>query len=105
MSLRAPESCSPEAHTPAAPERDSLSVVVEIALVHPGHLDGLENLLTAVLRVVVEAGQLLHPALEIGEDDRPRIDVRMFFGERERDVARVNPLHGSGVSTCFLWRN
>ena len=61
----------------AGAARADRSVVVEVALVHPRHLDRFEDLLAAVLRVVVEPGQLEHPALEIREQDGARVDVGM----------------------------
>src|SRR6478752_2480912 len=62
-------------------------------LVDPRELDGLENLLAAVLRVVVEPRQRAYPVVEVGETDRCRIDVRMRVHERNRDLAGIGPFH------------
>ena len=53
----------------------------------------LEFLGDAVLGIVVKSRQLGHPAVQIREQNALRIDARMLFGERDRDLARVGPLH------------
>src|SRR5882724_1705040 len=64
-----------------------------IHLVDPRHLDCFQDLLPAALRIVVEALQLPHPFEQVGEAHAQRIDVRMLFRERDRDLQGVGPLH------------
>src|SRR5712692_1422344 len=63
-------------------------------LVDPRHLDRLEDLLAAALRVVVEAFELLHPPGQVGEAHEMRVHVRVLFRERDGDVEGVGPFHG-----------
>src|SRR5712692_4906904 len=67
-------------------------------LVDPRHLDRLEDLLAAVLRVVVELVELAHPLEQVGEAHGQRVDVGIFFREGDGDFESVGPFHGS----CFL---
>src|SRR5688572_17975696 len=59
----------------------------------PGHLDGLENLLPAALRVVAEFRQRQHPLVEIDEVHRFGVLVRMLLGQGDRNFLRIGPLH------------
>ena len=43
-------------------------------------------------------GSAQHPALQVGEADGARVDVRMRFGERDRDLARIGPFHRLSAS-------
>src|SRR5882672_757086 len=73
-----------------------------VDLVDPGHLDRLQDLLPAALRIVVEIVQLLHPLKEIGKAHRQRIDAGMRFGERDRDVQGVGPFHFPASFTMLI---
>src|SRR5207253_5137068 len=101
---------TPGAHLRSRPSRDLVgasprsppsSVVV---LVQPGHLDRLEDLLVGSLGVVGEARKLDHPAMEIGEPNRQRIEIRMALVEGDRDVLVVAPGDHFGISTTTLPR-
>src|SRR6266852_9792595 len=62
-------------------------------LVDPRHLDRLEDLLAAVLRVVVELVELAHPLEQVGEAHGQRVYVGIFFRQGDGDFDRVRPLH------------
>jgi hypothetical protein len=62
-------------------------------LVDPRHLDRLEDLLAAVLRVVLEAGQCQHPLHEVGEAHRLRVDAGTRLGQGDGNFPRIGPLH------------
>src|SRR5712692_1023605 len=62
-----------------------------VDLVDPRHLDRLEDLLAAVLRVVVELVELLHPLEKIGETHGHRVYVGILL--RDRDRESVGPFH------------
>src|SRR5258705_6984381 len=64
-------------------------------LVVPFHLDGLEDSLVGSLRIVVEILQGDHPLVQVGEPHRERVRVRMRLHQRDGDVFRVAPFHGS----------
>src|SRR5258705_8869014 len=64
-------------------------------LVVPFHLDGLEDSLVGSLRIVVEILQGDHPLVQVGEPHRERVRVRMRLHQRDGDVLRVAPFHGS----------
>src|SRR5207253_8591472 len=85
----------------ARPRRPRSSVPV---LVQPGHLDRLEDLLVGSLGVIGEARKLDHPAIEIREPDRQRIEIRMALVEGDRDVLVVPPGDHFGISTTTLPR-
>ena len=74
-------------------QRAAASSADLVGFLDPGHLDRLEDLLAAVLRIVVEAGQRHHPLHEVGEAHGLRIGVRARLGERDGDLARIGPLH------------
>src|SRR5437762_10956245 len=71
-------------------------------LVQPRHLDRLEDLLVGALGVVLEPRQVEHPAMEIGEADRQRVERRVVLAERDRDVLGVPPPDHFGISTTTL---
>src|SRR5438477_11721133 len=62
-------------------------------LVDPRHLDRLEDLLAAALRVVVELVERLHPLEQVGETHGQWIDVGIFFRQGYGDFERVGPFH------------
>src|SRR5574341_122095 len=61
--------------------------------VDPGLLDGLENLLAAALRIVLEFRQRHHPLVEVDEVLRFRILVGVLLRQGDRDLLRIGPLH------------
>src|SRR5207245_5030220 len=63
-------------------------------LVDPRHLDRLEDLLPAVLRVVVELVEFLHPLEQVGETHGQRVNVGILLRERDGDFEGVGPFHG-----------
>src|SRR5258707_1339406 len=62
-------------------------------LADPRHLDRLEDLFAAVLRVVVELVERLHPLEKVGEAHRQGINVGIFFRQGDGDFKRVGPFH------------
>src|SRR5204863_3417883 len=81
---------------PAEPGSRCKPLRLASALVHlgdPGSLDRLEDLFAAALRIVVEAGQRHHPVIEVGEAHLLRVDIRMRFGQLDRNVLSISPLH------------
>ena len=59
-----------------------------VRLFDPGHLDRLEDLLAAALRVVVEPGQRQHPVAQIDEVDRLRDPGRGNFSASAIAISR-----------------
>ena len=53
----------------------------------------LEDFLARALRVVVEAVERQHPVVQVDEIHLVGIDIRVGVGERDGDVARIQPLH------------
>src|SRR3990172_954450 len=70
--------------------------------IDPGQLKRLQDLLAAVLRIVIETIELVHPAEKIGKADRQGIDVRMLLGQSDRNVAGVGPFHQCLASETML---
>src|SRR5690606_26696896 len=64
--------------------------------------DGLQDLLAASLRVVVEALEREHPVAQVHEVDAERIHVGVLVGERDRDLARIGPLHRLPSATWLM---
>src|SRR2546430_10080919 len=62
-------------------------------LLDPRHLDRFEDFFPAVLRVVVEIVELLHPLEEVGEAHGERVHVGIFFRQGDGDLKGVSPLH------------
>src|SRR5258707_2041571 len=62
-------------------------------LVDPRHLDRLEDLFAAVLGVVVELVERLHPLEKVGEAHGQGINVGIFFRQGDGDFKRVGPFH------------
>jgi hypothetical protein len=57
----------------------------------PGHLNRFQGLLIRFLRVVFEVWERHDPGMHIGEADRERVSIRMFFHQPDRDIFRVVP--------------
>lgn len=67
--------------------------VGSVGLVDPGHLDGLQDLLAAAFRIIIETGQGQHPFAQLREAQRLGVDVRMGIGQRLGDLVSIGPLH------------
>src|SRR5450432_2295812 len=59
----------------------------------PRRLDRLEDLLPGAAGIVVEALERENEIAQVDEVDALRIQLRVPVGERDGDVARVDPLH------------
>src|SRR5713226_8339871 len=64
---------------------------VSFFFVEPGHLDGLEDLLVALVGVALEARQLADPLVQIGEAHAQGIDIRESLVQRDGDVLHILP--------------
>ena len=62
-----------------------------LELLVPGHLDGFELRLVRLGRVVGEAFELGHVAVQVGEADRERIEVGKLFLQLNADLFGVGP--------------
>src|SRR4051812_29379139 len=63
----------------------AFSPIAVLALLVPGHLNGIELRLIRRLRIVIESVEREHPLPQVGEPKRQRIDVGKFLGEGEPD--------------------
>src|SRR5919204_1299541 len=79
---------------------EAMSVLGVLPFLVPRHLDRLELRLVRRLRIVVEPVETDDSFAEIGEAKRQRIDGRKLFRERDADVFRVGPFHGT--TSCGL---
>src|SRR5574343_745987 len=70
--------------------------------VDPGLLDGFEDLLAAVLGIVVEIGQGHDPVAQIDKSDLQRVLVRMGIAQFDGDVVDVGPFHLRWPSFAML---
>src|SRR5580765_567455 len=73
-----------------------------VGLVDPRHLDRLQDLLAAALRIIVEVFELAHPLEQVGEAHGERIGVGILFRQRDRDVQRVRPCHDFTSFTMLM---
>ena len=73
-----------------------------LRFVDPGHLYRFEDLLAAVLRVVIEAFQGQYPVVQVGEANRQRIDVRVLVVQRLGDLYYVCLSHGASVRALLF---
>src|SRR5512146_1631779 len=75
---------------------------MSVSLIYPRGLDRLEYLLAAAAVVIIETIQIEHIVVQIGEAHRARVGVGIFFRQRDRDVAHVDPLHFLPPSFAML---
>lgn len=65
----------------------------------PGGLDGLQDFLSATLRIVGELWKFHHPAPQIDEVDVSRIDLRLAFVELDGDFQHIGPFQARARSS------
>ena len=82
---------SPISLNPARGASAELAVLVDF--VDPRHLDRFKDFLAGMFGVILEFGQFHHPAMQVGEADGARIDFRVGFGEFDRNIEGIRPLH------------
>src|SRR5688500_2204019 len=62
-----------------------------ITFLDPGGLDGLQDLLVRPVGIVLEIGQLQHPAVQVGEAQVDVVNIGMALLELDRDVLDIGP--------------
>src|SRR3990167_4027191 len=62
-----------------------------VALLDPGGLDGLQDLLTGAVGVVLEPRKLHHPAMQVGKPQVDVVDAGVAFLELYRDILDIGP--------------
>ena len=73
-----------------------------LELLVPRHLNGFEPAFVGFLRIVGEAFQLGHVAVQIGESHRERINLRKLLLQADADLFGVGPVNLTGHGISFL---